>query len=117
MNRTLVRSPLLQQICHYRAHVLNLQDTVSRGRSIAVPAKRDVGGDLAAYARLRNILNESKIRDIVRSQSRHERKHDEKRRKKKEKLFNEYLGFMKKKIDLAYELKRKYFLSFLRKWG
>ena len=108
------KSPILQQVCYYRAHVLNLQDSLSRGRSIAVPTKRESGGgELAAYARLRNVLNESKVRDIVRAQSRHERKHDEKRRKKKEKLFNEYLQFMKKKIEMAYELKRKYvFITF-----
>ena len=108
IHRNLVKSPIIQQVCCYRAHVLNQTDGVSRGRSIAVLSKRDSGGELAAYARLRNVLNESKVRDIVRSQARHERKHDEKRRKKKEKVFNEYLQFMKKKIDMAYELKRQY---------
>ncbi len=97
----------LTQMRGYRAHALIQDDRISRGRSIAVQGKAGAP-ELNAYSRLRNVLTESKVRDIVRSQERHERKHDEKRRKKKEKLFRDYLQFMKKKIDLAYDLKKKW---------
>lgn len=86
---------------NYKAHtVFNSGIT---GRSVPVKG-RNVAG---AYAQLREILSESKVRDVVRAQERHERVHDKKRRIKKQKLFDDYLVFMKKKVELAFDLKRR----------
>lgn len=85
----------------FKSH--RIQNFTNTGRSVTVKGSNVVG----AYAQLRDILNESKVRDVVRAQQRHERTHDKKRRIKKQRLFDDYLGFMKKKVELAYDLKRK----------
>ncbi len=87
----------------FKTHILN-HDNMSRGRSVVV---NNNNGVAQAYAKLRDILNESKVRETVRYQQYFERKHDLKRRKKNEALFRHYLVFMQKNIKRANDLKKK----------
>jgi len=94
-------APTTTQIRTFKSHTAS--NSTNTGRSVVVRGTNVVG----AYSQLRDILNESKVRDVVRAQQRHERIHDKKRRIKKQILFDDYLRFMKKKVELAYDLKRK----------
>ncbi len=85
-----------------RTHVLDYDNT-SRGRSVVVQ-NRSVA---LAYNRLREILNESNVRETVRYQQFFERKHDKKRRLKNERRFRQYLVFMEKNIQRSAQLRKQ----------
>jgi hypothetical protein len=62
----------------------------------------------AAYSKLRNILQESKVRETVKFQERFERRHDKKKRKRNAAEWRQYMAFLKKQVQMAKDLEFKY---------
>jgi hypothetical protein len=65
------------------------------------------GNPNRAYAQLRDILNESKVRETIRLQSRFEPKPIKRRRKRKENDWNIYMSGVKRNVLRAFELKSR----------
>ncbi|KAI9366908.1 hypothetical protein DFJ73DRAFT_772056 [Zopfochytrium polystomum] len=84
----------------YRSHMAPRSNTEPHGRSVPVSGK----GVAMAYFRLREILNESEVRQTVRYQERFERNHDRMRRKRREADWRVYMAHVKKQVGLAKEL-------------
>ncbi|KAI8821383.1 uncharacterized protein EV422DRAFT_506071 [Fimicolochytrium jonesii] len=91
---------LLSQRRTYRPHT-TAED--SQGRSIRTIPDRPT----QAYARLRDVIQESRLRETVRAQERFERNPDRKRRKRKEKEWRLYLAHVRKKVQIAFHLKTR----------
>jgi hypothetical protein len=72
------------------------------GRSVKV-----LGNPNRAYAQLRDIINESRVRETVRLQSRFEPNPIKRRRKRKENDWNIYMSGMKRNVLKALELKTR----------
>ncbi|KAJ3276237.1 hypothetical protein HDV01_005685 [Terramyces sp. JEL0728] len=75
---------------------------VSLGRSVIVDKNVN-----QAYNELRNILNESNVRKVVRSQQRFESFHDKKKRLRKERDWGVYLAAVKKNVKVALHMKQR----------
>jgi hypothetical protein len=84
----------------YRKHTMN--PTQDLGRSVKV-----TGNPNRAYAQLRDIINESKVRETVRLQRRFEPNPIKRRRKRKEADWMVYMNGMKRKVLKAFELKTR----------
>ncbi len=89
------------QIRNYRKHNWQYSEQ-DLGRSVKV-----TGNPNRAYALLRDIVNESNIRQTVRAQSRFESKPDKRRRRRKEMDWNRYLNGIKRNVKLALEFETK----------
>lgn len=85
----------------YRKHTWQFGEE-SIGRSVKV-----TGNPNRAYALLRDIVNESKLRMVVRAQQRFESKPDKRRRKRKDQDWEKYMNGVKKNVIKAFELKHK----------
>ena len=73
------------------------------GRSVTVSRNTPA----IAYARLKVILDESKVRQTVRAQERFERKTDRRRRKRDEREWKAYMKVVKQRVDVAWNLKQR----------
>ncbi|TPX75539.1 hypothetical protein CcCBS67573_g03208 [Chytriomyces confervae] len=87
----------------YRPHTPPMLSFKNTGRSVPV---RGLSASFA-YFQLKEILNESKVRETVRFNEWHERKHDKKRRKRKQADWRKYLEFVKEQVVLAKDLDKR----------
>ena len=90
-----------QQVRTYRKHVWMFSDE-DQGRAFRVS-----GNSNFAYKSLRDLLNESNLRQTVRQQQRFESKPDKRRRKRKEGDWRLYLEGVKRNVRKALDLKDK----------
>jgi hypothetical protein len=90
-----------QQLRFYKKH---LWDSIYKtsGRSVVVP----FNNPMLAYAKLKQVLNDSKLRELVQGQERFEKPHDKRRRKRKEAEWKMYMAHVKSSCEKAMELKR-----------
>ncbi|KXS19597.1 hypothetical protein M427DRAFT_29025 [Gonapodya prolifera JEL478] len=77
---------------------------VSIGRSILVQSDNPV----TAYMKLREVVDSSRLRDIVRRQREYEKPTDFRRRKKKEAKHRFFLRVLSEKVRLAHLLKKRW---------
>lgn len=61
---------------------------------------------IPAYNRLREILQESKFREVVKNQERFERPCDIRRRKRKEKEWKYFMNHVRQKVNHAFQKKK-----------
>jgi hypothetical protein len=94
-------SAILSQSRNYRKHNWQFGDE-DAGRSVKV-----TGNPNRAYANLRNIVNESRLRATARAQMRFESKPDKRRRKRKDKDWATYMAGVKSNVKKAFELKNR----------
>ncbi|KAI9101020.1 hypothetical protein DFS34DRAFT_612918 [Phlyctochytrium arcticum] len=85
-----------------RAYRKEIVTSESQGRTMKV--SRD---SLYAYSMLRNVLDESKAKSLVRAQGRFEPNPDKRRRKKREREWKIYMQHVKKQVQIAYDLKTR----------
>ncbi|KAI8894516.1 hypothetical protein BC833DRAFT_604593 [Globomyces pollinis-pini] len=83
----------------YKKHICD-KGNESLGRSVVVN-----GNPNASYGELRRILQESKVRETIRAQSRFEKAPEARRRKRKERDFDRYLKGVKYQVKAAFDLK------------
>ena len=95
-------NPIRQINRSYRAHVID-DKHISLGRSIIVKNNAVSG----AFRQLRQVITDSRLREISRYQERFERPTDKRRRKKKEGLFKKYIEFKRAQISKAFDLKKQ----------
>ncbi|KAI8921171.1 hypothetical protein DFJ77DRAFT_506819 [Powellomyces hirtus] len=94
----------LSQQRFYRRHTYEtLSHPHGTGRSVQTTGDRAT----QAYFRLRDVVQESKLREIVRAQDRFERSTDKRRRKRKEKEWKAYMRVVKKRVAVAFDLKNR----------
>ena len=89
------------QVRNYRKHVWMFSDE-DQGRSFRVTNNSNF-----AYKSLRDLLNETNLRMVVRQQQRFESKPDKRRRKRKEDDWKCYLEGVKRNVRKAMELRDK----------
>jgi gas vesicle protein len=94
--------PFMVQHRFYRKHTWQFSDN-DQGFSVKVS-----GNVNRAVRQLRNMVQEARVRDIVRLQSRFESKPDKRRRKRKENDWKLYLEGVQRNVKKALELKTKY---------
>ncbi|KAJ3017624.1 hypothetical protein HKX48_003448 [Thoreauomyces humboldtii] len=88
----------------YKPHTWDKEDRFGdRGRSVRCVGDRAT----QAYFRLRDIVQESKLREQVRLQERFERNPEKRRRKRKEKEWRTYMKVVKKRVQIAFDLKKR----------
>ncbi|KAJ3152424.1 hypothetical protein HDU86_005604 [Geranomyces michiganensis] len=101
---SLLATPCLQQSRSYRRHTFEtLVHEGGSGRSVMTYADKAA----QAYFRLRDVVQESRLRETVRTQERFERNCDKRRRKKKEKQWRTYIRVVKKRVQVAWDLKNR----------
>ncbi|KAJ3293428.1 hypothetical protein HK104_004463 [Borealophlyctis nickersoniae] len=89
---------------YYRRHMWHVTPPPGNvGRSVAVKG----GNPLQAWNRLRQILDESKIRETAKRQERFERNHDKKRRRAREIEWRWVKLKVSEQVKMAYDLKRR----------
>ncbi|TPX72631.1 hypothetical protein SpCBS45565_g00188 [Spizellomyces sp. 'palustris'] len=88
----------------YRRHTFDtLNHSTGQGRSVRVTAVNPT----QAYFKLRDIIQESRLNELVRSQERFERNTDKRRRKRKEKEWRTYMRHVKKQVQIAFDLQNR----------
>ncbi|KAI8591280.1 hypothetical protein BDZ88DRAFT_412000 [Geranomyces variabilis] len=88
----------------YRRHTFEtLVHEGGSGRSVMTYADKAA----QAYFRLRDVVQESRLRETVRAQERFERNSDKRRRKKKEKQWKAYMRVVRKRVQVAWDLKNR----------
>ena len=96
-------SPLVPRIQSYRKHPETASHD-SRGRSVSVTRNTTVS---SAYYKLKSVLDESKVRTLVKYQERFERRHDRRRRKLQETHWRKYMNYVKGEVKQAWSLKKR----------
>ena len=96
-------SPAITTIRSYRAHVIDNSEH-SLGRSVVV---QGINAN-RAYNNLNRTLKNCRLLEIVRYQQTFEKPSDKRRRKRKESQFKGFMRVMKKQVDLAHDLRKRY---------
>ncbi|KAJ3335852.1 hypothetical protein HDU83_009839, partial [Entophlyctis luteolus] len=95
------RTPLLLLLRRaYRPHTPPLSSSRNTGRSVPVQSLTPA----PAYFQLRQILFESRVRDLVRYQEFHEPAPEKRRRKRKQADWRKYIEYVKAQVVLAKDL-------------
>lgn len=92
----------LRFIRSYRAHICD-DKVFSMGRSILV-RNTTING---AYRNLKNVLQDSKLRQVSKYQETFERPTDRRLRKKKEGIYNRFLDYKRRQVRKAYQLEEE----------
>ncbi|KAI9012987.1 hypothetical protein BC832DRAFT_275460 [Gaertneriomyces semiglobifer] len=97
------RCPNQTQTRLYTRHTWHTQQVYG----LTSPSIRVTSSPAVAFRQLRAMTDESNIRSIVRSQERFEKKSDKRRRKKAESEWRVFVKSVRKKVRVAYELKKR----------
>ncbi|KAI8813653.1 hypothetical protein BJ742DRAFT_789054 [Cladochytrium replicatum] len=95
-----VRDPLAPKAFPNAGESFGRLFTHSKGRSIVCSSN-----PAGAYSGLQRVLEESKVRAVVRYQERFEKPSEKRRRKKREMWWRTYMRFVKEQVQVAQDLK------------